>query len=147
MPGSRGDAAKKSAKSAHLERYPSDNVVAVLNTADRARAVWTVLVHSGFLESEVLVSHGKSAADTLDATTGRGGLTGFAVRVAERFGVKDDEMELKKRYEQALREGSFVLAVLAPTEERKELAARLLREHGAQEVNFLGRFAIQPMRG
>ena len=39
-----------------------------------------------------------------------------------------------------------MLAVLAPTEERKELAARLLREVGAVEVNFLGRFAIEALR-
>ena len=37
-----------------------------------------------------------------------------------------------------------MLAVLAPTEERKELAARLLQEDGAVEVNTLGRFAIEP---
>ena len=55
-------------------------------------------------------------------------------------------MELKQHYEQALRVGGFVLAVLAPTEERKELAARLLREDGAVDVNFPGRFAMEPLR-
>lgn len=146
MPISRGDPAHEATGSARLDRYPTDHVVAVLDTADRARAAWTALTHSGFLESEVLVSYGKAAAEILDATTGRAGLAGLAIQIAEQFGVQDDEMELKRRYEQALREGGFVLAVLAPTEERKKLAARLLREDGAVEVNFLGRFAIEPLR-
>lgn len=95
--GSRGDAAQESRGSARLDQYPTDHVVAVLDSTERARAAWTVLTHSGFLESEVLVSNGKAAAEALDATTGRAGLTGLAIRIVERFGVQDDEMVLKDR--------------------------------------------------
>jgi hypothetical protein len=38
------------------------------------------------------------------------------------------------------------VSVLAPTEERKQLAARVLRDHGAHWVNFLGRFTIETLQ-
>jgi len=128
-------------------RYPTDHVVGVLDTADQARSTWVALTSSGFLESEVTVSSGQPAADALKASTGRSGLAHLAIRIAERFGVGDEEMEVKDRYEQALRDGAFVVGVLTPTPERKELAAAILRDQGARLVNFLGRFAIEPMRG
>ena len=127
--------------------YPTDHVVAIVDTADKAGAAWTVLTHSGFLESEVTVSYGQAAADAIDASTGRTGLANMAMRIAERFGVQNDEMAMKERYEQALRDGRFVVAVLTPTEDRKELASQILRDHGGTFVNFLGRFAIEPLRG
>jgi hypothetical protein len=133
-------------RSADSSRYPTDHVVGVVDTADQARAAWTALTHSGFLESEVTVSYGEAAAAAMDATTGRSGLTNLAMRIAAHFGVQDDEMAIKERYEQALRDGHFVVAVLAPTDERKELAAQVLRDNAATSVHFLGRFAIEPMR-
>jgi len=53
------------------------------------------------------------------------------------------EMETKKRYEQAMRENRFVLAVAAPTPERKEQATRILRDHGAHTVAFFGKHTIE----
>lgn len=126
-------------------RYPTDHVVGVIDTADQARAAYRALTSSGFLGSEVTVSSGQAAAEALNANTGRTGLAHLAIRIAEQFGVGDDEMDLKKRYEEALREGRFVVFVLAPTDERRVLAASILRDQGAHTVNFLGRFAIEPL--
>lgn len=127
-------------------RYPTNHVVGVLNTAEQAMTARTALTGSGFLESEVVVSCGQAAADAMDASTGRSGLTHLAARIAERFGVADEEMAIKDGYEEALRDGRFVVSVLAPTDERKHLASRLLRDNGGKFVNFLGRFSIEPMR-
>jgi hypothetical protein len=84
-------------------------------------------------------------ADRLKASTGRGGLAGVAIRVAQKLGLEDDEMSLKSVYEQALRDGSFVVLVDAPTGERKERAAEVLRQHGAHSIHYLGRFLIEGM--
>ena len=137
---------KSAAPAADAVRYPTNHVVAIVDTADQARAAWTALTGAAFLESEVTVTYGQAAAEAVAAATGRSGLTNLAMRVAERFGVVDDEMAMKERYEQALKEGHFVVAVLAPTEERKELAGRLLRDHGARFVHYMGRFSIEPLR-
>lgn len=140
------DRARESAgPAAETVRYPTDHVVGVIDSTDQVRTTYRALTSSGFLESEVTVSSGQAAADALNENTGRSGLAHLAIRIAEQFGVGDDEMAVKKRYEEALRDGHFVIAVLAPTDERRELAASILRDQGAHTVNFLGRFAIEPL--
>ncbi|HEX6616941.1 MAG TPA: hypothetical protein VF046_11615 [Gemmatimonadales bacterium] len=142
----RRDQARESAGPANESvRYPTDHVVGILDTADQVRAAYQALTSSGFLESEVTVSSGRAAADALNANTGRTGLAHLAIRIAEKFGVNDEEMALKERYEEALRDGRFVVFVLTPTGERRERAASILRDHGAHTVNFLGKFAIEPL--
>ncbi len=141
----RDQARESTGPTADSVRYPTDHVVGIIDTGDQVRAAYAALTSSGFLESEVTVSSGQASADALNANTGRTGLAHLAIRIAERFGVANDEMAVKKRYEDALRGGQFVVAVLAPTEERRELAASILRDQDAQSVNFLGRFSIEPM--
>ncbi len=67
----------------------------------------------------------------------------FVIRIAERLGLSNDESEIKDRYEDALHAGNFVVSVYCPSDERKLLASRLLVEHDAHTVNFLGRFTIE----
>jgi hypothetical protein len=125
--------------------YPTNQVVGVVARPEDAAAACTALTSSGFLQSEVTVTSGPAAADAIRASTGRTGLANVAIRIAERFGVHDEEMETKASYEQALRDGKLVVGVLAPTDERKELATRILREHGARPINFLGKLTIEPL--
>jgi hypothetical protein len=66
----------------------------------------------------------------------------LANRIAESLGNDNDEMALKSRYEDALRAGHFVVAVATPTQERKDRASELLREHGAHTIASFGRFTI-----
>jgi hypothetical protein len=141
------DATPKSAgQSAERVIYPTNHVVAVVDTPEQLTAAVTALTGAGFLESEVEVGSGRALADAVGASTGRTGLANLAIRVAERLGAADDEMMVKDQYEQALRDRRFVVSVLAPTDERKALAAQLLRDHGGHFINFLGRFSIEPMR-
>lgn len=125
--------------------YPTNQVVAILDTEEQVIGAVEELTSSGFLDSEVQVGTGVAAAGRLSASTGRSGLTGLVIRIAERLGVADVEMEIKHRYEQALRDGHFVVLVPAPTEERKQLAAGILERHGAHTVAFHGRFSIEGM--
>jgi hypothetical protein len=121
-------------------RYPTDHVLGVLDAEAQLTAAVQALRGGGFLESELHVTTGQAAADRLDASTGRSGLAGLAIRIAETLGIENDEMQLKSRYEDAMRDGHFVIAVAAATDERKGRAAELLREHGAHTVASFGRF-------
>lgn len=125
--------------------YPTNHVVAILDTIDELRSAVAALTAGGFLESEVNVSAGEGIADALGASTGRTGWADLAMRFTERIGLPNDESLMKRRYEDALREGHYVVAVLAATDERKEHAARIIAEHGGHFVNHLGRFSIQAM--
>lgn len=120
-------------------RYPVDHVLGVIDTAEQLRAALAALEAGGFMSSELGVRCGEAMADRLAETTGRTGLSDLAMRFSEWIGLANDEMEVKHRYEAALREGHFIVSVAAGTDERKDAAARILREHGAHFVNFLGR--------
>jgi hypothetical protein len=124
-------------------RYPTNHLVAVLDNPGVTTAAVTALEAGGFLESEIRVGTGSAAADELDATTGRRGLADMLIRLAERIGATNEEMETKNQYEQAMRENRFVLLVAAPTAERKEQATRILREHGAHTVAFFGKHTVE----
>lgn len=123
--------------------YPTHRVVAVVDGESNAAEVVRALTSKGFLDSEIVVATGPAQADAVHATTGRGRISGLAIRLASKLGVADEEMELKDAYEQALRDGRYVVTVDAPTRERKDRAAEILRAGGAYELNYFGRFTIE----
>jgi hypothetical protein len=122
-------------------KYPVNHIVGVINTGTDATRAVKALRAGGFLDSEVHIAAGEAEADALGAQTGRTGLADLAIRFAEFIGVENDEMETKDRYEQAMRDGRFVFLVDAPTEERQQQAAKILREHGAHTMNYMGRLS------
>jgi len=124
-------------------RYPTNHLLGIVDTRDELTALVSALEGGGFLTSEIDFRSGLQDADDLRASPGRTGLSGVLIRLAELIGAADEEMETKHRYEQAMRDGRFVIAVLAPTDERKELATRILREHGAYTIAFLGKHTIE----
>ncbi|HEX5385764.1 MAG TPA: hypothetical protein VFW66_03600 [Gemmatimonadales bacterium] len=126
-------------------RYPENHVVGVIDTPEALSTSLAQLTSGGFLESEVSAACGTQRAEQLARSTGHAGLVDRLVRVAQRIGVRDEEMETKDRYEKALRDGQYVVSVLAPTPERKTKAADILRQHGGHFINFLGRFTIESL--
>ena len=127
-------------------RYPTNHVIGVVDGAEQAQRVVEALTGGGFLESEVHLGSGVQRADDLHATTGRTGFANMMVRLAERLGVEDEEMEFKSLYERAMRDGHVVVLVAAPTAERKALATRMLREHGARSITFHGKYTIESIQ-
>jgi hypothetical protein len=126
-------------------QYHENHVIGVLDTPEAAEAAVRELTSGGFLESEVTLTCGVERADLLRASSGRSGITGRILRVVDRFGAGGEEMDARHQYEQALREGRLNVLVLAPTEERKRLAAEILRQHGGHFINFFGRLAIEKL--
>jgi hypothetical protein len=115
-------------------------VVGVIDTEEEAARVVEALAAGGFLDSEIHVAAGQAEADAMHARTGRAEPADSASRVAARLRGPHDEMEVKARYEQALRDGHLLVLVEAPSEARRDRAAHILREHGAYTMNYMGRF-------
>jgi hypothetical protein len=122
--------------------YPRDHVVAVLDDQATLAATMKALTGGGFLASEIDASWGPEAAAALREGTGRRGHTGAVLRLAEWLRVSNHEMQLKDRYEEALDQGRILVAVSAPTDERRDRASEILHANGAQIVKFLGKFTI-----
>ena len=66
-------------------RYPTNHVLAVLDTGEQVTATVAALTKRGFLESEVEVGTGAERADALHAATGHVGLTDLMIRLAQRY--------------------------------------------------------------
>ncbi len=126
--------------------YPRHNVVAVIDTAQQVEDAVNELTTGGFLESEIGIGSGTDLADRMSETTGRSGFTAMAMRFSDALGMPNDESEIKTRYEQAIRDGRFVVAVLAPTSERKQRAIDILSSHGAHDAAYFGRFVIEKLQ-
>jgi len=112
------------------------HVLAIIDTATEIGCAVDGLVHVGFSESEVELTRGTEEARP-------GGVAELLAHLAQGLGQRHAGAELKERYEAALGEGSAVLAVLARTDERKKLAARVLHECGAHFINFFGPSSIE----
>ena len=131
---------------AHRIEYPTNHVLAILDTSDQVARAVDALANNAFLESEVELNRGAEFADRLGSTTGRRGLSDWFIRLFQSVGLKNAETELKDHYEQALRDGHAIIAVLTPTDERKDLAVQLLRGCGARFINYFGRLNVERIR-
>jgi hypothetical protein len=120
--------------------YSANHVLGVVDTEEAAARAVEALAAGGFLDSEIHVAAGQAEADAMHARTGRAEPADSASRVAARLRGPHDEMEVKARYEQALRDGHLLVLVEAPSEARRDRAAHILREHGAYTMNYMGRF-------
>jgi len=124
-------------------QYPTNHVVAIFDTSDQTGCALDALTGGGFLESEVDVNRGADDADRLAAGTGRRGLQDWFIRLTGSVGLKNAETEMKEHYEQALRDNRSVVAVLTPTEERKDLAADIFQRCGGHFINFFGKLNVE----
>jgi hypothetical protein len=123
--------------------YPTNRLVGILETEAQTNCAVDALVRGGFLESDIRLGRGPEDAAHLEGATGRRGFRDWLLRVFESAGVTNIEIEVKDRYEQALRDGYTVLGVPAPTEERKDRAAEILRGCGGSFINFFGRLSVE----
>jgi hypothetical protein len=114
----------------HSVAYPLNHVISIMPTEKEAITAFDTLIANGFLEAEVTLSSGPELADRMRSWTVSG-------RAPERPLVARD------KYEQALRDGHVNVLVLAPTEERKQRAAEILRQHGGHFINLFGRLEIE----
>ena len=123
--------------------YPTNRVVGILKTEAQASCVIESLLRGGFLESEIGLGRGPEDAERLEQATGRRGVRDWILRWLEDAGLTNTEIEVKDRYEQALREGCTVVAVFTATEDRKDRAAEVLGQCGGHFINFFGRLSVE----
>lgn len=143
-PDPHHDAAERTRAAAQEPvRYPTSHVLGIVDTREQVTQLVSALRSGGFLESEIDYRTGAQEADDLHASPGRTRLAGLVLRAAERIGAADEELETKHRYERAMRDNHYVVAVATPTDERKERASQLLRAHGAYTVTFFGKHTIE----
>jgi hypothetical protein len=120
--------------------YPEGHVLAVFHSSDEARAVQRELEEEGLTNGRVKVFADVQGAASLDSEGTAHGVTAFAERELEHLvSDKDDLAE----YETAVRRGAMVIGVEAPDEPDRDRVVEIFRRHGADRVNYFGRWAVE----
>jgi hypothetical protein len=121
--------------------YPTNRVVAIVDTPDELRSAIAQLNQTGFEEDKIDVLCGQKGADRLDVTGEHHGFLARLYRFIEKFG--DMESENLREYEHELRGGHFLLAVEVPDDERRAQVVQILESHGGHRINFYGRWQVE----
>jgi len=122
--------------------YPTDKLVAIINTLPDAEYARYELIAAGFAPDAIGVQHGTRAAGrTLHYTD----LDPFP-QLARLLHVHSLEHEQAVVYEQALRRGQSVIAVHAPMAKDRERAQGILEAHNAHSIIFYGKWSIETLK-
>jgi len=123
-------------------RYPTDKLVAVIDTMSDAEQARQELLEAGFAPDAIGVQHGTRAAEhTVHYTD----FDPFP-HLARPLHVHSIEHEQAVVYEQALGEGQSVIAVYAPKAEDRERALGIMEAHNAHYINFYGTWTIETLK-
>ena len=125
--------------------YPTHRVVGTIADPGDARNAIDALVKAGFGSQDIDVLHGEEDLRRLDPTGADHGFLARFQRTLIRYGRPAEEYEHLKRHIDDVRAGRFVIMVLAKERERRDTAAVVLDDHGAEFVGFYGRWAWQSL--
>jgi hypothetical protein len=122
--------------------YPTDKLVAIIDTMPDAEQARQELLEAGFAPGAIGVQHGTRAVeDTVHYTD----FDPFP-HLARLLHVHSIEHEQAVVYEQALGQGQSVIAVYAPKAEDRERALGILEAHNAHYINFYGKWVIEALK-
>lgn len=90
----------------------------------------------------VKVFSGEAGAQQIDASGAQHGLFAQLVRIYQRTTSEHDQAAY---YEQALREGRYVIAIHNDDADARQQVRAILKTQGGHFINFYGRRAIQKL--
>jgi hypothetical protein len=126
-------------------RYsPHRCVTSIFESRDELKRVLEDLTVADFHKNEVEVFVGDDGVEKLDVTAKNHGIVARLLRNVEQFFT--DETDHLLRTERALRRGGFSIDVFTSGNvEKKAMAARIMKAHGAREVYYWGRWFIEEL--
>jgi hypothetical protein len=122
--------------------YPTDKLVAIIDTLPEAEYARYELLAAGFAAHAIAVQNGTHAAGRTVHYTD---LDPFP-HLARLLHVHSLEHEQALAYEQALRQGQSVIAVHAPRAKDRERALGILEAHNAHSITFYGKWTIETLK-
>jgi hypothetical protein len=125
--------------------YPSERVVGTIADAKSARAAIEALLSQGFQDSDIDVLRGEEGMHRLDPTGEEHGFLARFQRTLIHLLGPAEESKYLSRHVEDLREGRFVIMILAREPEKRSLAAGILNSHGAEFVGYYGVLAWESL--
>lgn len=121
--------------------YPTNRVVGTIADAPNARAAIEELLRAGVDREDIDILHGEGGLHRLDPSGAEHGFLARFQRTVIRLAGPAEESVYLQHHVDDVRAGRFVIMVLAELENRRDLVARVLNDHGAEFVGFYGVFA------
>jgi hypothetical protein len=119
--------------------YPTNRVVGTITDPENARAAIEALLQAGFARHDIDLLHGEEDLHRPDpAGAEHKYLAQFQRTLIRTLG---DEYKHLRHYVEDIRAGRNVLLVLAKKRDRREAAADILGAHGAESIEFYGRWS------
>ena len=132
---------------ANFISYPANRVVGTIADAENARAAIEALLQAGVGREDIDILHGEGDLHRLDPSgAGHGFLAQFQRTLIRLAGPAEESAYLRHHVED-VRAGRFVIMVLAKSQDRRDVVAGILNEHGAEFMGFYGRWAWKSMSG
>lgn len=125
--------------------YPTNRVLGTVGDAGNAEAAIDALLQAGFDRKDIDILHGEEDLERLDPTGAKHGfLTQFRRTVTRTFAAFEEFRHLTDDFE-VVRAGRFVIMVTAKRRDQRIVAADILNRHGAEFVEFYGRWAWEDL--
>jgi hypothetical protein len=120
--------------------YPSNHVLALLDTQEVGVETEAALVVAGFAKDDIVLFNGEEGWQEIQSRQ----------TLRSRFGhwldrLSEDGVLGREVYMEGLRAGQTLLMVYAPDDASVERARAVLSAHGAQKMIALRRFTIEPL--
>ena len=123
-----------------FRKYPAGNVIALMTDGDAVSAALDDLSKAGFARDKIYVLAGPAGAERLDVTGQHHGLLGRVYRIAGQLGGHEELL----RTADHLQAGGLAMRVPA-TEDDKAVAARILGQHGAVHIVYMGKLTYETL--
>jgi MoaF-like len=119
--------------------YPTNRVVGTIVDPKHARAAIEALLQAGFARQDIDILHGEEDLHRPDPTGAE--QTFFAQFQRTLMRTLGDEHKHLQHYVNDVRAGRCVIMALAKKHDKRETAADILGAHGAESIEFYGRWA------
>ncbi|TEU20932.1 MAG: hypothetical protein E3I13_03475 [Gammaproteobacteria bacterium] len=126
----------------NFETYPTNRVVAIVDSKMEADEVCCELMDAGFDGADIDEAVGKEGLKFLDPDGRNHGLMTKLIRKWQ-FVAQGEELKYLNRIKKGLEEGHTVMSVPALTESARGKVAKILRSHHAEGIRYYGRFYVE----
>ena len=124
--------------------YPTNRVVGTVGDDGKARTAIDALLRAGFARDDIDILHDEKDLKRLDPTGVEHGFFAQFQRTLIRA-LDLEEFKHLTHHVDDVRAGRFVIMVLAKRRAQRIVAADILHRHGADFVEFYGRWACEEL--
>lgn len=120
--------------------FPINSLVAAFHEIDSMRRVVSELKENGFAHEDIRSFVGQEGIEQMDFDGSANCSMAELLRSLQHIGPSRTYLE---RYEKFMQDGDSLLMVRAPEEQRKELAADIMRKHSPHRVTYFELMVIE----